>query len=253
MRSARGRIGIDSPRSARSRGGLTWLEIVVILAILVVLVALLYPSLAAPRGVPEYSQCRNQLKQIGLALHNYHDEHGSFPPAFTVDVTGRRLHSWRTLILPYLDGVQVHKQIDFGKPWDDPAHAEVAKQMPSMFACPAKKEKTVRTSYLAVVAAGGVFDPGSTTKFASIKDGLANTLLIVEVPVSRSVHWMEPTDLDVAGFESLAKDETGNHAKLIRDGVFLVFADDSIRSVTREELAKYGGAWLTISGGEPVE
>jgi len=47
-------------------------------------------------------QCKNNLKQIGLAFHDYHDKFGSFPPAYTVDSNGRLLHSWRSLLLPYL-------------------------------------------------------------------------------------------------------------------------------------------------------
>ncbi|MEZ6144785.1 MAG: DUF1559 domain-containing protein [Planctomycetaceae bacterium] len=59
------------------------------------------PLVSQPRS-SRHLQCKNNLKQIMLALHNYHDDFGTFPPAYTVDENGKRMHSWRTLIWPYL-------------------------------------------------------------------------------------------------------------------------------------------------------
>ncbi|MEL7264459.1 MAG: DUF1559 domain-containing protein [Planctomycetota bacterium] len=67
--------------------------------------------------------CSNNVKQIGLGLANYHASWNSFPPAYTVDANGNRLHSWRTLILPYVEQQPLYDRIDLTKPWDDPAHA----------------------------------------------------------------------------------------------------------------------------------
>ncbi len=78
--------------------------IIAIIGIGLVLLVLLMPF-SRGREAPRRTQCKNNLKQIGLAFHNYHDDHGVFPPAYTVDENGTRLHSWRTLILPYLVSV----------------------------------------------------------------------------------------------------------------------------------------------------
>src|SRR5260370_743998 len=67
-----------------------------------VVIALLLPQTSS-REPARRSQCKNNLKQIGLALHNYHDVYGSFPPAYFVDASGKPMHSWRVLILPFLD------------------------------------------------------------------------------------------------------------------------------------------------------
>ena len=66
----------------------------------------------------------NNLKQIALALLNYEQAHHALPPAYTVDAQGRPLHSWRTLILPYLDQESLYQTIDLSKPWNDPANAK---------------------------------------------------------------------------------------------------------------------------------
>ncbi len=84
---------------AKNRAGLTLVEFLVVFGIIIVLVALLLPGVR--RGVPKAArrtQCKNNLKQISLALHNYHDEYQAFPPAYTMDADGQPLHSWRTLI-----------------------------------------------------------------------------------------------------------------------------------------------------------
>jgi len=103
------------------------LKIVALVFVLMVGVALLLPSVTRGREAARRTQCKNNLKQIMLALHNYHDEYHAFPPAFTTDCDGNRLHSWRTLILPYLDQQQLYTTIDLSKPWNDPANAEAFK------------------------------------------------------------------------------------------------------------------------------
>src|SRR5262245_49759347 len=99
-------------------------EILVVLAFLALLVALLLPLSRSARPAARRAQCTNNLKQIALALHDYEQEHGALPPAYTVDAAGRPLHSWRTLILPYLEQEKLYQSIDLSKPWNDPANAQ---------------------------------------------------------------------------------------------------------------------------------
>src|SRR5918997_1599426 len=81
-------------------------------------------------------RCLNNLKQIVLALHNYEQAHKALPPAYTVDATGRPLHSWRTLILPYLEQEPLYRAIDLSKPWNDPANARALETTLLVFGCP---------------------------------------------------------------------------------------------------------------------
>ena len=91
-----------------------------------ILVALLLPAVSAAREAARRTQCMNHLKQVALALHNYHDVFQAFPPAYTVDEDGKPLHSWRTLILPYLEQAALYEQIDLSKPWDAPENRHLA-------------------------------------------------------------------------------------------------------------------------------
>ncbi|HSG73025.1 MAG TPA: DUF1559 domain-containing protein, partial [Planctomycetaceae bacterium] len=113
----------NSPFEKKSRG-FTLLEVIVVFLVIVVLIALLMPVTRNAGPAARRWACKNNLKQIGLALHNYHDSFGTFPPAYTVDADGKPLHSWRTLILPFVEQQSLYDSIDLTKPWDDPANAE---------------------------------------------------------------------------------------------------------------------------------
>ncbi len=196
------------------------------------------PVTSVSREAPHRSRCRNHLKQIGLALHNYHDQYGTFPPPFTVDANGKRLHSWRTLILPYLDSSKLYSRIDLTKPWNDPVNAEAAKATPPDYHCPGMAGDATRTSYLAVVSPEGAFQPGKSTAIKDIADGSSQTLLVLETTASRCVHWMEPTDLDETGLQALATEASTTHAR----GMHGLTADGSVRFFSNDELAKFGRA-----------
>ncbi len=115
---------LDAPK----RPGFTKLEWLVVLAIVFLLFSLLLSPVERGLTPARRTQCRNNFKQIGLALHNYHDVYDAFPPAYTVDSDGNRLHSWRTLVLPYIDQANVYNTIDRSKPWNDPANASAYKK-----------------------------------------------------------------------------------------------------------------------------
>lgn len=239
--------------SVPDRSGPTLAEVgatlVIGVAIFVMLAIVFAPVTTVSREAPRRSQCRNNLKQIGLALLDYHDQYGTFPPPFTVDAHGKRLHSWRTLILPYVDQAPLYKRIDFSRAWNDPINAEAAKATPLVYHCPGMAGDVTRTSYLAVVSPEGAFQPGKSTTLKDIADGSSQTLLVLETTASRCVHWMEPTDLDETGLQALATEASTTHAR----GMHGLAADGSVRFFSNDELTKFGRAWLTIAGKDAVE
>ena len=119
-------------------------------------IVILINCLLPPRGrnAASRSQCKNNLKQIGLALHNYLDAYSVLPPAYTVDDAGRPLHSWRTLLLPYIDQQTLYNTIDLSKPWDDPVNATACKTSVPAYRCPSADIPADHTTYLAIVAPG---------------------------------------------------------------------------------------------------
>ncbi len=114
----------------------TLVEFLTVLAIIGVLVGLLLPVRRTAREAARRMQCANNLKQLALAMQLYHDHYKSFPPAYTTDGRGKRLHSWRTLLLPYLEENALYSQIDLSKAWDDPANIRAADgHVPSVYLC----------------------------------------------------------------------------------------------------------------------
>ncbi len=132
-----------------------------IVCLLVALVVLAVPQSKSARETPGQPQCKNNLKYIGLALWSYHKDHGSFPPAFIADETGKPMHSWRVLLLPYVGHSRLYSEYRFDEPWDGPHNSQLQDQLegrsilsrcPEVYRCPEDGKAGVgRTSYVAIV------------------------------------------------------------------------------------------------------
>lgn len=157
------------------------------------------------RGVPYPALCRVNLEDIGLALLQYHDKYGSFPPAYVADESGKPMHSWRTLLLPFVGYGPLYNDYRFDEPWDSPYNRKLCHKIVLAYMCPSEPHAVPLTSYVAVVGPGTAW-PGSTpTRLKDFRDGTANTILIVEL-VNSGIHWAEPRDLD---FQDM-KDHSGS-------------------------------------------
>jgi hypothetical protein len=204
--------------AARSGGSGVGIVLGVVGAVLVVLLlcggvvaALVYSGFSAARQAGQRTASANNLRQIGIALHNYADVYQSFPPAYTVDpVTGQRLHSWRVLILPFLEEAYVYDQLDLTRPWDDPVNRQFEAHMPSVYCFPAAQGTgQVTTDYMVVVGPETAFPGEQAAKMSDVYDGLSNTIAVVEVAGS-TTSWMEPTDLDFAALDTAINGAPGN-------------------------------------------
>lgn len=225
---------------------LAGVAIVMLLICVGVLAALLLPAVQSAREAARRAQCSNNLKQIALAMHNYHDVYKAFPPAYTVDENERPLHSWRTLLLPYLDQVALYQKIDLTKPWDDPVNQLVASTVVPVYSCVSTPSAVnPNTVYQVVVDPSGIFTGAAATTLREITDGTSNTLLVVEVPHAQAVPWMSPTDCDLPTFLKLAQ---GQHAG--RNNV--AFADGSVQFFLDDMTAENRAALVSKQGGEVV-
>ncbi len=130
------------------------------------------------------------MKQFGLALHNYHDKFGCFPPAYVADATGRPMHSWRVLILPFMEEAALYQQYRFDEPWDGPNNSKLANRIPEVYRCPTYERSHDRlklsaphlalmTNYVAVVGVGTAFDGSASVGVRDIEDGTSNTVLVI--------------------------------------------------------------------------
>lgn len=124
-------------KHVRQRGGFTLVELLVVIAIIGILVALLLPAVQAARAAARRTQCKNNCKQIGLALHNYHDAFRQFPAGW-ISYQGEFEPGWgwAAAILPFAEQNNVYDQIDFRLPIEDSAHAAVREAVLAMYICP---------------------------------------------------------------------------------------------------------------------
>ena len=231
--------------------GVTLIEFLVVLAILGVLVAFLLPAQRNARGAARRTQCKNNLKHIGLALHNYHDTYHAFPPAFTVDENGKPLHSWRTLILPFVDQASLYNKIDLSKPWDDPANAEAFKTRISVYQCPSSPADVspTHTTYMALVTTNSCFRPTEPRLMSEIPDDHGKTIMVIEVDTDQAVHWMSPMDAN----ESLVLGIGPKTKHAHTGGMHALFVDGSVRFLGEGTSVADRLAMISIAGNEPVD
>jgi len=177
------------------RSGITLTGIGLNIVALVWCLALVIPAGQEARETARRMQCANHEKQIGLAFHNYHETHGALPPLYTVDEEGKPLHSWRVLILPYIEQKSLYDQIRLDEPWDSVHNKQFHDQMPSIYKCPSHPGDRQRDCTYSAVAdwsfvpakkAGNVLG----LNFADFTGELHNTLALVEV--QEPFNWMNP-------------------------------------------------------------
>ena len=245
--SGRTNTFVIGPAMSVQRRGMSLVELLAVLALIAILVALLLPEEQSAYTPSSRTQCRHHVKQILLALHMYHDEYRSFPPAYTVDAEGKPLHSWRTLILPYLEQQALYEKIDLSKHWDDPANKQTFESHVPAYMCPKAACPGNHTTYLAVAAPGGCFAPGAARRVSEITDGTAGTLLVVEVNSQCSVPWMQPVDADESLVLSFRPQDELPHEGGTHGG----FADGSVRFFA-DTSAEDRRALTTISAGDTV-
>lgn len=213
-----------------------------------ILAALLLPAVSQARESARRSACRNNLKMIGLALHNYNETYGTLPPAYIPDATGKPMHSWRVLILPYLDQQPLHNAYDFNQPWDSPQNLAVTQNIPPVYACPSSTNQG-DTHYVYITGKGTCFEGAQGIKFRRIIDGTSHTLLVVEAR-EPGIHWSEPRDFDMKAF--MATGEPGGFSSTHPGGFNALFGDGSVRFINENIDTTTLKSLTTPAGGETI-
>jgi len=188
------------------RRGFTLIELLVVIAIIAVLIALLLPAVQAAREAARRSQCINNLKQLGIAMHNYHDSRGAFPPG------AMRNDTWsdwsaHTMILPYIEQPALFNAINFGPATgnagaqpgvDANGNTTVQRAVINGFLCPSDRDKLTSVeghvnyvgnagssaqSFTAVDSFNGIFGISNVHKIVGLRDvtdGTSNTAMMSE-------------------------------------------------------------------------
>jgi prepilin-type N-terminal cleavage/methylation domain-containing protein/prepilin-type processing-associated H-X9-DG protein len=266
---------------SKSLRGFTAVELLVVVAIVAILIALLLPAVQQAREAARRSQCKNNMKQLGLAMHNYNDTYSTLPPGWIAKdwkaETGA-CWGWGTSILPFADQAAIFNQINFNRP---PTVGELTQMMLPIYRCPtdtSPNTNAVRGNYGTSNYAGnygsqvlpgsvdaakdvnGLFYCNSSVRFASFKDGLSNTIMISERTLSSaSAIWMGVRSNQNGGdnvsacsqrtrINSVIAAFSSRHA----GGAHVLMSDGAVRFVAERLDPQVWEALGTRAGGETI-
>jgi len=218
-----------------------------------VMVALLLPAVQAAREAARRTQGGNNLKQIALAMHNFHDTYRAFPAGYSADKDGKPLLSWRVHILPFIEQQDLYEQFHLDEPWDSPHNKTLIAQMPEIYRAPGSSSaEPGTTNYLGVGGADGIFVRPKNgdrmgTGIRQITDGTSNTMMVIEVPDKSAVIWTKPGDFG-PNKDNPLKGLLGLHP----GGFQAALADGSVRFIAETIDVTVLKALFTKAGGEAV-
>jgi prepilin-type processing-associated H-X9-DG protein len=135
---------------------------------------------------------RDNLRWIGIALHEYYHDHKRYVPPAVYDKAGKPLLSWRVLLLPYLKEEALYKEFRLDEPWDSEHNKKLLDKMPAVYAAPGLPPSH-RSHYRGFAGKGSVLEPKQGATIADIPDGTPNTIIFVEAP--EGVEWTKPEEL----------------------------------------------------------
>jgi hypothetical protein len=210
--------------------------------------AWLLPAVHSARGAATRAASINNMKQIMLAMHNYHDANKHFPPAYKADKEGKPLLSWRVLILPMMEYGNLYNQFHLDEPWDSEHNKKLIDKMPPEYRSPDSRAGAGKTNYLTVRGENTVFAGKDGVKISDITDGTAFTIALVEASDDKAVIWTKPDDFEI--------DNNNPKKGLIglQPNVFLAgFADGSVRALSSTIDAEVIKGLFSRNGGEPVQ
>ena len=195
---------------------------------------------------------QNNLKQIALAMHSYHDAYRGFPPAALMSKDKKPLLSWRVAILPLIEQSQLYRQFKLDEPWDSEHNKKLIPLMPSIYADPRGKNKEPgMTHYQVFVGPGTVFEPMNRGPLANVRipndipDGTSNTILAVEA--GKPVIWTKPDDLPFDPQKALPP-----LGGLFPDGFHAALCDGSVRFIRRTVPASTLRLLIIRNDGNPI-
>jgi prepilin-type processing-associated H-X9-DG protein len=196
-------------------------------------------------------QSSNNLRQMGLAILNYESEHGTMPPAATLDPEGRLLHGWQARLLPYMEPTALYNNINFNVPWDAPENSTAIRTRVNVYLNPGIRfdHKVPGPAPSHYAANAWLLGGDSLRKSKEIPDGASNTILAGEAPDQfkpwgHPANWRDPA----RGINKAPDGFGGPH----RGGANFLFADGSARFIKDTVDTKVFRSLGTPNGGEVI-
>lgn len=222
-----------------------------------VTVALLLPAVQSARFAARRAQSQNNLKQIMLAMHNFHDTFKGFPALYGVGADNKPLLSWRVYILPFIEQQPLFEQFHLDEPWDSEHNKKLIERMPAVYRSPNSNAPPGHTTYLAISGESSALAPpkagANTGKYAvgaslaTITDGTSNTVGVVEANDGAAVPWTRPDD-----YKYSPQDPIRGLRGVYPNGVLAAFCDGSVRFLSEAVGKEAFNAYFTRNGGETV-
>jgi RNA polymerase sigma factor (sigma-70 family) len=187
-------------------------------------------SILKVREAAQRAVSSNNLRQIALAMHNYHDVYKAFPANAIYSADGKTaLLSWRVAILPFIEQEALYREFKLNEPWDSAHNKKLIAKMPKIYAdVRADAKNETKTYYQVFTSAGTAFDGNQNKAVTDFAAGTSNTALAAEA--KDPVIWTQPADLAVPA----AKDKMPAVGGLFAAGFHVIFADGSVRFLPRE-------------------
>ncbi|QDT92954.1 DUF1559 family PulG-like putative transporter [Gimesia algae] len=221
------------------------IEILVILMISAILAILLFPEVQQGRTSARREFFRSQMKQIGLALHQYQADYGCLPPPVVKNEQGVALHSWRALLLPYLKSARhlKNRQLDyhFDEPWNSPHNQELAAKNRDLYQLdwPPQTGTRRRSKLVAVVDDSTFWSDSSQCRKLPDEIDREHHILLIEIP-GNTPSWNTPTDITLDELLAWSRQD------LFDDyGPLALFADRHIEWLSPKEL-QGGNLWKKL-------
>jgi hypothetical protein len=212
-------------------------------------IGLLLPAVQKVRQAAARTTSANNLKQIGLAIHNYEAVHGRLPEDIK-DKTGKPILSWRVAILPFIEQQALHNQFKLDEPWDSPNNRRASQTVIRTYLSPGAAEVAApggygMTHYKGVAGPGTIFDPRGKLRIPDITDGTSNTIMVIET--EEAIPWAKPGDFQFDPAKPLPKLASPGMVDMFQ----ALMGDGSVRVInTRTVSEKTLKAAFTRAGGE---
>ena len=254
------------------RRAFSLIELLVVIAIIAILMALLLPAIQKVRASADSLRCKNNLRQIGIACHHYHNDYGTLPPGGIewrpLGNTTKRQLAWSAFILPYIEQDNISKQLDLSKAFDSPVNAVAAGQVVAIYLCPSSRRVEPRVDGRGACDYGGIYgerimSPNNPPKGAmiydrafrltDIRDGTSQTLMISEDCGFTDGQWINGRNIFDQAYAinrapPFENDIRSDHS----GGANGLFCDGSVRFLPESMPLQVLAAICTREGGEAI-